>query len=147
MLYFAYGSNMERFQMKRRCPGSRFVAKAKLYDHELTFVRPSPSATSGFADLKMAKGKVVEGVLWEIEEADLKALDEYEGSPREYVRRTVTVEVPDGRRVQVLTYVVVNPHGDQPPSRRYLNLLIQGAEEHDLSDEYVMRLEAIKTFG
>jgi len=147
MLYFAYGVNMERFQMRRRCPGSRFVSKAKLADHELTFVRSSPSATSGVADLKMAKGKVVEGILWEITERDLKALDEYEGYPKEYIRRTVVVETPDGKKVQALAYTVVNPRGEQPPSRRYLNLLIQGAEEHNLSEEYIAFLESIRASG
>ncbi|MEE9221808.1 MAG: gamma-glutamylcyclotransferase [candidate division NC10 bacterium] len=33
------------------------------------------------------------------------------------------------------------------PSKRYMRLLVQGAEEHGLSDAYVMRLEAIKTSG
>ncbi|MGH7473881.1 MAG: gamma-glutamylcyclotransferase, partial [Candidatus Methylomirabilales bacterium] len=33
------------------------------------------------------------------------------------------------------------------PSRRYLRLLVSGAEEHGLSDEYIMKLEAIRTSG
>jgi hypothetical protein len=33
------------------------------------------------------------------------------------------------------------------PSRRYLRLLVSGAEEHGLSDAYIMNLEAIRTAG
>lgn len=147
MFYFAYGANMERFHMRRLCPGSRFVSTAKLADHELAFVRSSPTATSGVADLKMARGKVVEGVLWEITEQDLKALDQYEGYPKEYIRRTMTVETPDGKKVQALAYVVANPRREQPPSKRYLSLLIQGAEEHSLSEGYISFLESVRTAG
>jgi len=37
--------------------------------------------------------------------------------------------------------------GDYPPSRRYMEKLISGAEEHNLSDSYIAQLEAIKTLG
>ena len=37
MLYFAYGSNLHHFQMKRRCKDSYFIKKIKLKDFKLTF--------------------------------------------------------------------------------------------------------------
>ena len=37
MLYFAYGSNLNHFQMKRRCKDSKFLKKIKLKDFSLTF--------------------------------------------------------------------------------------------------------------
>ena len=37
MLYFAYGSNLHHFQMKRRCKDSIFLKKIKLKDFRLTF--------------------------------------------------------------------------------------------------------------
>ena len=37
MLYFAYGSNLHHFQMKRRCKDSIFLKKIKLRDFKLTF--------------------------------------------------------------------------------------------------------------
>ena len=37
MLYFAYGSNLNHFQMKRRCKDSKFIKKIKLKDFRLTF--------------------------------------------------------------------------------------------------------------
>jgi gamma-glutamylcyclotransferase (GGCT)/AIG2-like uncharacterized protein YtfP len=147
MLYFAYGSNMERHHMKQRCRSAKFVAAATLRDYELTFSGTSSMWGGGVADLNPAKGKVVEGVLWEITDADLKALDEYEGYPKVYVRRNVEVEAADGRKMQPFAYVMAKPGLYKAPSRRYLRLLISGAEEHGLSDEYVTRLEAIRTSG
>lgn len=146
MRYFAYGSNMERVWMKKRCPGAKFVSAALLRDHDITFSRSSAMWGGGTADLKATPGGSVEGVLWEITEADLKSLDSFEGFPREYIRKTITVEA-QGKSVEALVYVVVNPGGYRPPSRRYLRLLVQGAEEHGLSDRYVERLEAIRTAG
>ena len=37
MLYFAYGSNLHHFQMKRRCKDSVFLKKINLKDFRLTF--------------------------------------------------------------------------------------------------------------
>ena len=37
MLYFAYGSNLNHFQMKRRCKNSTFLKKINLKDFKLTF--------------------------------------------------------------------------------------------------------------
>lgn len=147
VLYFAYGSNMERFWFKKRCPGAKFVSVAKLRDHDLTFSRSSTMWGGGTADLKPTPGGTVEGVLWAIGEQDLKVLDQYEGVPKDYIRKTVSVETRDGKSVQAHVYFVAQSIGYRPPSKRYMRLLIQGAEEHGLSDEYVMRLESIKTSG
>ncbi|MFQ5532396.1 MAG: gamma-glutamylcyclotransferase family protein [Candidatus Methylomirabilales bacterium] len=147
MLYFAYGSNMERHHMKRRCRSAKFVAAARLRDYELNFTGISTMWGGGVADLKPVNGGVVEGVLWEIGEADLKELDDYEGYPKVYVRKNIDVETLDGRKMQAFAYFMVRPGTYKAPSRRYMRLLVSGAEEHDLSDEYVMRLEAIRTSG
>ena len=37
MLYFAYGSNLNHFQMKRRCKDIVFLKKINLKDFKLTF--------------------------------------------------------------------------------------------------------------
>ena len=37
MLYFAYGSNLHHFQMKRRCKDSVYLKRINLKDFKLTF--------------------------------------------------------------------------------------------------------------
>ena len=37
MLYFAYGSNLNHFQMKRRCKDSKYLKKINLNNFKLTF--------------------------------------------------------------------------------------------------------------
>ena len=146
MLYFAYGPYMERAQMKRLCKESHFTSAARLYDHQLIFPRRSDLWGGGVAGLKTAPGKVVEGVLYEVGEADLKVLDRVEDHPRSSLRQPVTVETFTGEKVKAFTYFAIGT-GSYPPSRRYMEKLISGAEEHDLSDPYIAQLEAIRTLG
>ena len=144
MLYFAYASNMERVQLKRRCPKAKFVAAAVLPEHELIFSGNSRMWGGGIADIREMVGKKVEGVLWEISESEQKALDEYEGYPDLYLRKEVQIRTSAGRLVTAFAYVMANPGREAAPSKPYKRLLISGAEEHGLSDEYVAFLESIR---
>jgi gamma-glutamylcyclotransferase (GGCT)/AIG2-like uncharacterized protein YtfP len=144
MLYFAYGSNMERVQMKRLCAKARFVAAAVLPDHELVFSGSSRMWGGGIANIRDMPGKKVEGVVWEISEAERMVLDEYEGYPDLYVSKGVQVQTTSGKALTAFAYVMANPGREMPPSKPYKRLLISGAEEHGLSDEYVAFLESIR---
>jgi gamma-glutamylcyclotransferase (GGCT)/AIG2-like uncharacterized protein YtfP len=146
MLYFAYGSNMERALMKHRCKESRFHSAALLRDHQLIFPRRSDLWGGGIAGLKPVPGKMVEGVLYEVSEVDQKLLDQVEDHPRSSLRKPVTVETFAGEKLKAFTYFTL-ASGDYPPSRRYMEKLISGAEEHNLSDPYIAQLEAIRTLG
>ena len=67
MLYFAYGSNLHHFQMKRRCRDSRFIKKITLKDYSLTFI-----GKFGAADIEKNKDKKVYGALYFISRSDEK---------------------------------------------------------------------------
>lgn len=144
MLYFAYGSNMERVQLKRLCPKAKFIAAGVLPDHELVFSGSSRMWGGGIADIRNAPGKKVEGVVWEISEAERNALDEYEGYPALYVTKDVQVRLSSGKVITAFAYVMANPAREMPPSKRYKRLLISGAEEHGLSDGYIEFLESFR---
>ena len=66
MLYFAYGSNLNHFQMKRRCKDSIFLKKYELKDYRLTF-RSKYRA----ADIEVKKNSIVPGGLFEISKSCL----------------------------------------------------------------------------
>jgi gamma-glutamylcyclotransferase (GGCT)/AIG2-like uncharacterized protein YtfP len=144
MFYFAYGSNMERFQLKRLCPKAKFVAAAVLADYELSFFGNSTMWGGGIANIRERPGKTVEGVVWEISEAEQKALNEYEGYPALYLRKEIEVRSRAGKVITAFAYVMPNPGREMLPSKRYKQLLISGAEEHGLSDEYIDFLESIR---
>lgn len=144
MLYFAYGSNMERVQLKRLCPKAKFVDTAVLSDHELTFFGNSPMWGGGIANIRERPGKQVEGVAWEISDTEQKVLDKYEDFPDLYLRKEIQVRTRPGKVIAAFAYFMENPGRETPPSKRYKQLLISGAEEHGLSDEYIAFLESIR---
>ncbi len=88
MLYFAYGSNLWKRGMLRRCPKAQPVAPARLAGYRLTF--------QGYALIVPDPKGVVLGALYRLTPADLRALDEYEEAPRLYRRVDITVETDDG---------------------------------------------------
>ena len=65
-LYFAYGSNMDRSAMKRRCPGARAVGPAILEDYRF-FV-----GIDGWGSVNARRGDTVHGVLWRLTRAILQ---------------------------------------------------------------------------
>ena len=156
MHYFAYGSNLDPEQMQRRCPGHVVVGLAELREHKLTFPLTSHDWGGGVASLGVAHSESVWGIVYELTEAHMAALDAYEGykgagNPHSlYERETVSVHLTradDGsfpRRIQALSYLAqaANPG---PPSRRYLDAILRGAKHHKLPTEYIAKLAAITT--
>ena len=151
MLYFAYGSNLDPEQMRLRCPGHVVVGLAELHDHKLTFPLTSHDWGGGVSSIGVAHGESVWGIVYDLPDADVAALDRYEGfkGPGDqhnvYDRETVSVQLvraDDGsfpRRLRPWVYVA-RPANPSPPSRRYLDAVLRGARHHRLPDDYVSRL-------
>ncbi len=143
MIYFAYGSNMDGEQMQSRTPGARVIGIGTLPHYALVFTRWSRSWNSATADILPEKGKQVCGVLYDLTPEDLKRMDKFADYPNSYVRQDVTVE-SDGEKLPALTYVAVR-QGVFLPSKAYIGKMIQGAENHKISDRYIAVLRSIKT--
>ncbi len=146
MLYFAYGSNMDPAQMRERAPGGRALGAARLGGWRLTFTRDSPGWGGGVGHIEPDPADEVWGVLWDLTEPDLVALDAYEGvDVGAYVRDEVSV-TQDGRDIDAIVYLAV-PRGFKQPSERYIAALVRGAEAHGLPKAYVERLRALSRAG
>ena len=127
MLYFAYGSNLNHFQMKRRCKDSIFLKKINLKNFTLTF-RSKYRA----ADIEFKKNSIVPGGLFEISKSDEKKLDVYEDYPILYKKYYFHYY---GRKV--MTYVMVKKTSFKYPTERYLNTVKQGYKDCDLNEKYL----------
>lgn len=144
MRYFAYGSNMDPDQMAERCPGSAPIGAAVLRDYRLVFVWDSPRWLGGVGHVEPAPGDDVWGVLWELSDDHVRALDGYEQVHKGiYARDTVAV-VADGETTEALIYLATD-RGYRKPSRRYMGALIRGAQAFALPSGYVERLERVET--
>lgn len=80
--YFAYASNMASAVIARLSPRHRYLGVACLADYRLAFTRRSVRSGTGVADVVWAPGKHVWGVLYEISEDELAAIDRKEGYDR-----------------------------------------------------------------
>jgi gamma-glutamylcyclotransferase (GGCT)/AIG2-like uncharacterized protein YtfP len=143
VLLFAYGALMEPRRMRRLCPGARLAGNARLPDHALAFTRYSRAEKGGVADVIPAEGTSVWGVLYEIKESCLGALDRYEETPRAYRRETTAVTDDKGVEQEAFVYFA-NRTGDFAPSRSYRDLIVRSARERGLPDDYLRELEAVK---
>jgi gamma-glutamylcyclotransferase (GGCT)/AIG2-like uncharacterized protein YtfP len=129
MLYFAYGSNLHHFQMKRRCKDSIFLKKINLKDFRLTF-RSKYRA----ADIEPKKNSTVPGALFEISKSDEKKLDVYEDFPILYKKYYFTYY---GKKV--MTYTMTKKTKFTFPLDRYLNIIKKGYKDCDLNKEYLKK--------
>ena len=132
-LYFAYGSNLNRNQMLQRCPRARFFGPATLVGYRLTF-------PEGIANVEQGSTNIVEGGLWTISNECLQALDRYEGFPKLYLRKWVTVTLQDGTLRQALIYVRSARRPLEPPSARYLGSIVRGYRDFKLSSNATSQL-------
>jgi len=127
MLYFAYGSNLNLFQMKRRCKDSIFLKKINLKDFRLTF-RSKYRA----ADIEPKKNSIVPGGLFDISKSDEKKLDVYEDYPILYRKFYFTHY---GKKV--MTYTMVKKTPFRFPTERYLNVVKRGYKYFGLDSKYL----------
>jgi cation transport regulator ChaC len=110
-LHFAYGSNMCRAAMGRRCPGAVALGPAILEGWRFVI------GVGGHGSIEPAPGGIVHGVLWRLGARDLAAINAYEGvDTGVYLRRIVPVR-HGGRLQPALVYVVRRPgHGKPRPA-------------------------------
>ena len=142
LLYFTYGSNMLSNQMRARCPGAVFRATVRVDGYELCFPMISfTRAGMGVASIRKNDDAYVEGVIYAMTENDFERLDHYESEGTKYRRAEITIPGLE----QVWTYFSRLDDGHHyPPSEEYFNAVIQGATEHELSEEYIQILHAVR---
>ena len=129
MLYFAYGSNLNHFQMKRRCKDSNYLKKINLKDFKLTF-RSKYRA----ADIEPKRKSIVPGGLYEISKSDEKKLDVYEDFPILYKKYYFYY---NGKKV--MTYTMVKKTPFKFPTERYLNIIKRGYHDCKLDKKILFK--------
>ena len=127
MLYFAYGSNLNHFQMKRRCKDSVFLKKINLKDFRLTF-----RSKYRVADIEPKKNSIVTGALFNISKNDEKKLDVYEDFPILYKKNYFYYY---GKKV--MTYTMVKKSVFKFPTKRYLNIIKRGYKDCGLDKKFL----------
>ncbi len=155
LLYFAYGSNMDPVQIRRRCPSARFVDMARLADHKLAFSRRSTRRRSGVADVVPAAGAEVWGIVYRLLTVrDIQVLDAAEGFDPErkrahgYIRETRVVGLSgEAKPAWVNIYIAQRQKSPPLPTAAYIAHMTRGAEHWGLPQGYAAMLAGIARRG
>ncbi|MGE3902422.1 MAG: gamma-glutamylcyclotransferase family protein [Nitrospiraceae bacterium] len=142
--YFAYGSNLDTGRLEDRV-GRRNIEwrLARLDGYRLSFDKPAADG-SGYAMVVPEEGHTVHGVLYALQDHELKKLDKHEGvHKRQYVPRTITIRTHDGEPISAECYFAISPSSGLRPRRDYLDLIINGAEDHGLPPTYIEWLKSV----
>ena len=143
--YFAYGSNLDLSQMKRRCPEYRLISKGSLSGYSLTFNRFSSGWGGGVADVIQDQDSKVWGLVFEISDSDLERLDRYEGYHKDqtsmYERWKAVIDTPNGQISDVWVYTVVEKQKFVSPTLEYLQIIKDAAVRWKFPNAYQQALE------
>lgn len=140
MLYFAYGSNMLSSRLLARVPQAECLGAALLPGYELCCDKRSVDGSGKFTIIEAATAEVP-GVLYQIDVAGRRVLDEFEG-PGYRARRLVMHKA--AASLTALVYQALPDWRAEAlqPYDWYLAYAIAGAREHDLPVAHQQRLAA-----
>ncbi|MBI4245512.1 MAG: gamma-glutamylcyclotransferase [Planctomycetes bacterium] len=136
--YFAYGSNMDRKQMKQRCPDSTFVSTAVLNHYRFIII------CRGVASIVQDDKHNLHGILWQISNSDEENLDLYEGvRSKLYNKKDIVVITPNNEKVTALVYIAEDNNIGKP-RRIYIEKIIGAALDYKFPEAYVSELKQWK---
>lgn len=129
LLYFAYGSNMKMERMEGRCGNVTKVGTYTLLGWRLVF-----NVNYGYANIVQGEPTdKVHGVLYHLDDHQIHSLDAYEGYPWSYQKTYYSA----GTDI-IFVYRAVNRWNIEyrKPRLEYLNLILEGARENQLTELY-----------
>ena len=135
---------------------SKGLSEPRIFAHHLAFLEGyervwnyrSLARGGGAANVQPAQGGGVWGLALEVDLQTLELIDRKEGHPGRYSRGDDPLPVElwqDGRRVQAWVYQVTLPYiCDEiiPPTRAYLDLIIQAAIRYKFPSQAIAALQA-----
>lgn len=133
--YFAYGVNLDRCSMERRCPGASLLGVVELPDFRFQIMR------RGVATIVPEKGAKVYGALWRLTDRHLASLDLYEGVDLDFYRRARTEALWDGQRLRPWVYLATDERPGRP-RKGYLEVILAAALDLRFPDDYRAELAA-----
>lgn len=125
--YLAYGSNINKNQMEKRCPDSEFVGISKLEGYNLFFKGYDDDV---YLTINKDEKSTIPVVVWKTSENDKKILDGYEDYPNLYHKEKMNLDVmKDGGEkinLEVYVYVMNDEYKLGLPSKRYFSTCMEG---------------------
>ena len=129
-LYAAYGSNLNKAQMQKRCPKSKPFGSIVLDEFRLVF--------KGVADMEKNKSyKIFLGIYKISQECEI-ALDGYEELPNIYKKYYFNY-VMNGKKQKFMYYAMNQSFNYAIPSKKYFNVIKQGFNDWGFDTNKLIR--------
>jgi gamma-glutamylcyclotransferase (GGCT)/AIG2-like uncharacterized protein YtfP len=133
-LYFAYGSNMQRAAMARRCPTAHAIGPAVLEGYNF-FI-----GIDGWGSVKPKPGNKVHGILWRLTARDIAALHNYELLHKGlYDVRHLPVRI-GSKRERAMIYLL-RRRAPGKPKPGYVEMIAAAARGWNLPERYIRSVE------
>ncbi|XP_037722089.1 gamma-glutamylcyclotransferase isoform X1 [Drosophila subpulchrella] len=158
--YFGFGSNMLASRIHIQNPTAKRIGAGKLENFRLDFHTASKTWLGAPATIVPTQGSHVYGSIWEIDMCNLKDLDDQEGVfDGIYIPISVPVHsLTTDCNITCRAYHLTNQpqselHADgaqenipldRQPSKTYLKVLVKGAKETGIPEEYIKWLRGIR---
>lgn len=148
-LYFSYGFNMNLTEMRKKCPKAKVVGVGCVAGYRLAFFEHSVVWDSAMETIFPDPAAETWGVLYELNQSEWEELDCFED-----VRMDGTgayfhypVEVIDAGRQPKAANVYLKARWGTGglPSAEYMNVVIAGAREQGLPEDYIQHLQSLET--
>jgi gamma-glutamylcyclotransferase (GGCT)/AIG2-like uncharacterized protein YtfP len=148
MLLFVYGPYMNPKYLLERGVSISNARRAILKGYDLCFSTRTGDWKCAMIDLKEAKDKKVEGVLYEIDDSTMSIFDHHEKvGEGKHQRIEVDVETEGDPNIKAYTFICPKKEGDFIPSQEYLNVILEGARLNKLSKEYIESIPTHRSIG
>jgi len=150
MIYFAYGSNLDRSGFLETCPHAILLEPALLEQHRICFPRWSEKRQCAVASIEEADSHNVWGLLYRLTDRCWAALDGREGyfgaeAENRYDRAEKSVMTRGDDEVRVLTYIARPQAEPGYPSAHYIGLMLAGASAYNFPNSTLEMLRGINT--
>ena len=121
--------------MARRCPTAVVLGAGNVGGYALEFGHYSKNWGGGVASITPSAVDEVWGVLFEVDESCIRALDAFEGYPRVYTRKLLQVRLL-ADSYDAWIYVLANRHDQSPPSPAYLGVILEACTRFGFPQRY-----------
>ena len=137
MLYGAYGSNLNKIQMSKRCPKSLPYKSIIIKNWSLVF--------KGVADIEKKNNASIFLGLYKITADCEKLLDTYEEYPRVY-NKAYVYRIIEDKKEKIMFYTMNNKFGYSVPTSKYFNVIERGYNDWKFNTKnlYLAAIHSVK---
>ena len=139
-LVFSYGSNMDAPAMALRCPGAKPLGLARLARHRRAVMR------EGYLTATRDPSREIVGMLWDVPQADMGALDRYEEVHKGLYRKALQMVIGETGARRAIVYFGAN---DGPGTLKpdYFAAVLGAAKAAGLPEAALREIAALGTVG